>query len=84
MICLYEGKVVVAKLWLGHGGFKNIVEVEVDEAAMQRAPGGETAVIEEAIMVGLVWIELRRRQSQSQSYRQRSSIAAAGDTSSCS
>lgn len=78
VVCLYEGDVFVAKLGRGHGGFKNIAEIEVDEAAMQRAPGGETAVIEEAIMVGLVWMELRRRNNQ------RSSTSAIGDSSSCS
>ena len=78
IFCLYEGEVFVARFGPGHGGSKNIAEVEVDEAAMQRAPGGETAVIEEAIMVGLAWIELRERNSQS------SYTSAGGDSSSCS
>ena len=82
VIWMYEGQ-FVAKLGRGHGGFNNVGEIEVDEAAMQRAPGGETAVIEEAVMVSFLWIELRRRQRQ----RRSTSVAgdsSAGDSSSCS
>lgn len=54
----------MANLGPGHGGFKNIREIQIDEAAMGRAPGGETAVIEETVMVVLAILVIKRKNNR--------------------